>query len=193
MVTMETKLPKTLAELAAMDKLPRGAFVQSGQQMFRVDSVRKLADEVYTINGDNQTLFNGFESVMVYFDVRSFAEVIREILNHRFAELYKVATPEQLRTAGFAGDLFVKAQQEIVTLRKRLERAYGSEVQKSNTLEVWKFGIAAYQAYVIDHQRFADIVSMSLSKLARKASDIGQTIDAKAAKEGEVAYYWQKR
>lgn len=60
----ETKLPKFLHELAAMDKLPKGAFIQSGNRMTRVDSVQKLADEVYTINHQSEPLFTGFERIM---------------------------------------------------------------------------------------------------------------------------------
>lgn len=62
---METKLPQFLHELAAMDKLPKGAYINSpySKAVWFIDSVQKLSDEVYTVNGDDDVLFTGFEGV----------------------------------------------------------------------------------------------------------------------------------
>jgi hypothetical protein len=192
---METKLPKFLHELAAMDKLPRGAYVDLPDKSaaWFVESIQMLADEVYTVNNRQDVLFTGFEPLVIYFNVRSFAEVMREIFNHRFAELYKAATPGQLKTEGYVGDLFEKAQQEIVNLRQRLESASKSHQQKDAYLDIWMFALAAYQAYTMYNRRFDDVMAMSLSKLARGASEIGQQLQADAEKKGEAAYFWQKR
>jgi hypothetical protein len=43
------------------------------------------------------------------------------------------------------------------------------------------------------NRRFDDVLSMSLSKLARGACEIGQQLEADAIKKGEAAYFWQKR
>lgn len=61
---MESNQPKTVAELHAMNEPPQGTFVQSGKRMVRIDSVQKLADEVYTINHQTEPLFTGFERIM---------------------------------------------------------------------------------------------------------------------------------
>jgi len=181
---MESKLPKFLADLAVMDKLPKGAYVDlpDKSQAWFVESVQMLADEVYTVNNRGDVLFTGFEKVVVYFDVRSFAVVLREILTYRLIEF-----------GGMTEANWEKAQKDTVVIRHRLERASASNQQKGAYLEIWMFGMAAYQMYVIEHQRFADIVSMSLAKIARKAAEVGQLIEANAATDGEVAYFFPKR
>lgn len=183
----ETKLPKFLHELATQDKLPRGAYVDLPDKSaaWFVESVQMLADEVYTVNNRQDVLFTGFEPVAIYFNVRSFAEVMREILTHRIIDLAKGQPPTD--------KIFWQAQQDTSNLRKRLESASKSHQQKGQYLEIWMFGMAAYQAYVIYNRRLDDVLSMSLSKLARGASEIGQQIEADAIKKGEAAYFWQKR
>jgi hypothetical protein len=181
---MESKLPKTLNDLAVMDKLPRGAYVDLPDRSaaWFVESVQKLADEVYTVNHRNDVLFTGFENVVVYFDVRSFAEVMREIFTHRI-----------IQYGGMTEANWDKAQKDTAAIRKRLERAYASSQQKGEYLDVWLFGMAAYKLFVEEHQRFDNILGMSLTKLALKASEIGQAIEAKAKQQGEVAYFFPKR
>jgi hypothetical protein len=188
---MESKLPKTLNDLAAMDKLPRGAYVDlpARSAAWFVESVQKLADEVYTVNHRNDVLFTGFENVVVYFDVRSFAEVLREILTHRVMQIANGKPPTEKQ--------FWQAQSEQIQLRAKLELAYSEALKKSRTdepvLEVWMFSIAAYSLYVIERKWLTDILSMSSPKLARKASEVGKAIEVDAQKRGDAAYFWKKR
>jgi hypothetical protein len=188
---MESKLPKTLNDLAAMDKLIKGAYVDLPDRSaaWFVESVQKLADEVYTVNHRNDVLFTGFENVVVYFDVRSFAEVLREILTHRVMQIANGKPPTEKQ--------FWQAQSEQVQLRAKLELAYSETLKKRRAdepvLEVWMFSIAAYSLYVIERKWLADILSMSSPKLARKALEVGQAIEAKAEQQGEVAYFFPKR
>jgi hypothetical protein len=198
----ETKLPKFLHELAAMDKLPRGAYVDLPDKSaaWFVESVQMLADEVYTVNHRQDVLFTGFESVVIYFNVRSFAEVMREIFTHRLIDVSKGKSPTAKH---FISDNGNSVTDDIARLRKLLEEARKSELQKSaigvdkssvgDVPDIWAFALAAYQAYTMYNRRFDDVMAMSLSKLARGASEIGQQIQADAIKKGEAAYFWQKR
>src|SRR5688572_8614108 len=114
---MESKLPKTLNDLAAMDKLIKGAYVDLPDRSaaWFVESVQKLADEVYTVNHQPEPLFTGFENVVVYFDVRSFAGVLREILTHRVMQIANGKPPTEKQ--------FWQAQHEQTELRANLEKA----------------------------------------------------------------------
>jgi hypothetical protein len=188
---MESKLPKTLNDLAAMDKLPRGAYVDLPDRSaaWFVESVQMLADEVYIVNGRQDVLFTGFEPVVVYFDVRSFAEVMREILTHRVTELARGLPATEQN--------FWQGQAEQTELRAKLERTYRSATEKAHhgeyMPEIWMFAMAAYQAYVVHHIHLKDVMAMSLAKLARGAAEIGKEIQAKAEQQGEVAYFFPKR
>lgn len=199
LTTMESNLPKFLSDLAAMDKLPLGAYVDLPDKSgaWFVESVQKLADEVYTVNHRQGVLFTGFEPVTVYFDVRNFAQVLREIMTHRVIDLARGSVPEERH--------FWAAQEDTAKLRKRLEDAYRSALQKNkavvgnsypmmrDTPSTWMFALAAYEAYILYGRRFDDVMRLSLAKLAQGASEIGQRLAAKAEKEGEAAYFYAKQ
>lgn len=195
---MESKLPRTLAELAAEKTMWDAAYVDLPDKSaaILVRSVQFLADEVYTVNQQHEPLFTGFEPVVIYFDVRNFAGVMRELLIHRINATSKGKDYNAS---------FWSAQNDIANLRKRLETAYRSELQKGKAVtansyplvgrmpEIWMFGLAAYHLLVEKGRRFDDVFNMSLSKLARLAGELGQPIVERATTEGEVPYYFPKR
>lgn len=188
---MESKLPKTLAELEADEAKWDAAYVDLPDRSasILVRSIEKLADEVYTVNRQREPLFTGFEAVKIYFDMRNFSGVMRELLIHRVNATSKGKD---------YSTVFWAAQNDIANLRKRLEAAYKSELQKTRKgqpiAEIWMYGLAAYHLLTDKKQRFDDVMSMSLSKLARLAGELGQPIVDRVTAEGtEVAYYFPKR
>ena len=110
------------------------------------------------------------------FDVRNFGGVIREIMIFRMNQMGRVNTANH----------FWKAQQESVALRKKLERAYNSELERQRlsktdsvnvaVTELWMLGIAAYVLICQEGRRLDDVIKMSGPKLVKKAIEVSKPI-----------------
>lgn len=119
------------------------------------------------------------------FDIRNFAQTMREITFYRTRELNR---PDDSNT-------FFQAQRDVVKLRQKLERAFNSAVQKATRKkteppELWMFGLVAYRLIVEDGQSIDDVVKLSGNKLADKASELSLPIEETGE---DSAYMFEKK
>ena len=181
-----SNLPQTLADVATMEKLPRGAYVErpDGLMSVLINSVQATRNG-YRVN-QLPDVFTGDEPIKHYFDVRNFAQVIREILMHRVMVLARGNSPSAAN--------FQQAQQESVNLRKRLEKAHQSVKQKSKAdmPEIWAFAGVAYREFVVEERHFEDMMRLSLTKLNKQALALEQELESES-ESNPIVYYWEKR
>lgn len=119
------------------------------------------------------------------FDVRNFGGTLREITFFRTRQLGRTDDAQS----------FWQAQQDVVALRKKLERAYNSTVQKAKhkkqiTPELWIFGLFAYHKIVLEMLSLEDFQRLSNAKIAREATKLAEPIvkASEALRESDEAW-----
>ena len=112
------------------------------------------------------------------FDARNFSGVMREILIFRMNQMGRVNTANH----------FWVAQQEIIKLRQKLERAYNGQLQRAkisknteDVVELWAYGLAAYVLICHEGRRLDDVCKLSGPKLVKKAIEVSTPIIEKSS------------
>lgn len=116
------------------------------------------------------------------FDIRNFAQTMREIIFYRTRQLNR---PDDANS-------FFQAQQEVARLRAKLEKAYRSSIQKAKRKkeappELWMFGAFAYTSIVLGEAQVNTLVKLSGNKLIDGAVAAGEPIEA-----GKVSNVFEK-
>lgn len=119
------------------------------------------------------------------FDVRNFAQVMREITFYRTRELNR---PDDSNS-------FFQAQRDVAKLRTKLERAFNSAVQKATRKkteppELWMFGLVAYRLIVQASMPIKEFLKFTGKNLAEQIPDMVLPLEQK---EDESAYMFEKK
>lgn len=109
------------------------------------------------------------------FDIRNFAQTMREITFFRTRQLGEPNDPQSLW----------QAQREVTVLRGKLEKAFNSGVQKTKLkqqkpAELWMFGLAAYRLIVLEDDDIAYVSRLSGNKLIGYAKEFSEPIEVQA-------------
>ena len=104
---------------------------------------------------------------MTNFDIYNFNSIMREMFIYRMNKLSGYE-PETGENPGQA-EHFEQAQQDMVKLRRMIERHYAAGLKKKDCPPRWAFGMAIHKRYVEAGLSFKAVLKTNLSKHFNKA------------------------